>query len=81
MKRVLRSLLALGMIAAMLSVVVGSASAQTTEPSGQITVVNGTASTVDVVTAAADGSAIPLGSNLAPGAKCCLLYKSPSPPN
>ena len=68
MKRVTHSLLVVGMIAAMLSVVVASAGAQTVEPSGQITVVNGTASTVDVVTAAADGSAVVLGDGLAPGA-------------
>ena len=67
MRRVMSSLLVLGMIAAMLSVVVASAGAQTSEPSGQITVVNGTASTVDV-TAAADGNTVSLGDGLAPGA-------------
>ena len=67
MKRVTHSLLVVGMIAAMLSVVVGTAGAQTDEPSGRITVVNGTDTTVDVVTAAPDGTAIDLGSNLDPG--------------
>ena len=67
MKRVMSSLLVLGMIAAFMSIIVGSAGAQADTPSGQITVVNGTDTTVDVVTAAADGTAIDLGRSLKPG--------------
>jgi len=56
------------MIAAMLSVVVATAGAQTDGPSGQITVVNGLARQVDVTTVAADGTTvIDLGSDLDPG--------------
>jgi beta-lactam-binding protein with PASTA domain len=67
MKRVLSSLLVLGMIAAMLSVVVATAGAQTTEPSGQITIVNGIAREVNATTRAADGTVIDLGTGLAQG--------------
>lgn len=67
MKRMMSTLLALGMIAAMLSIFVGTAGAQTGGPSGQITVVNGTTATVKVTTVAADGSEIVLGNDLAPG--------------
>jgi len=61
------SLLVLGMIAAMLSVVVATAGAQTTEPSGQITVVNGIGREVNVTTVAADGTVIDLGTGIAHG--------------
>jgi len=56
MKRTISSVLALGMIAAMLSIFAGAASAQVTEPSGQIAVVNG--ASTDPVTADANGTAI-----------------------
>ena len=67
MKRVVSSLLALGMIAAMLSVAVASAVAQAPVPSGQITVVNGIPRPVNVTTVAEDGTVIDLGSNLDQG--------------
>jgi beta-lactam-binding protein with PASTA domain len=64
MKRIMTSLLVLGMIAAMLSVVIATAGAQTTEPSGQITVVNGIGRDVNATTVAADGTVIDLGSGI-----------------
>ena len=67
MKRVVSSLLVLGMIAAMLSVVVATAGAQTTQPSGQITVVNGMARDVVATAVPEDGPPIELGGTLAPG--------------
>jgi len=67
MKRVMTSLLVLGMIAAMLSVVVATAGAQTTEPSGQITVVNGLARDVVATAVPEDGPPVELGGTLAPG--------------
>jgi beta-lactam-binding protein with PASTA domain len=67
MKRIMTSLLVLGMMAAMLSVVVATAGAQTAEPSGQITVVNGIGREVNVTTVAADGTVIDLGTGLDQG--------------
>ena len=67
MKRIMTSLLVLGMIAATLSLVVVSAGAQTAEPSGQITVVNGIGREVNVTTVAADGTVIDLGTGLDQG--------------
>jgi subtilase family serine protease len=67
MKRAMSTLLALGMIAAMLSVFTVAAGAQTTEPSGQITVVNGTTNKVNVTAKADDGTEIDLGSGLTLG--------------
>jgi beta-lactam-binding protein with PASTA domain len=55
------------MIAAMLSVVAATAGAQTTEPSGQITVVNGMARDVVATAVPEDGPPIDLGGTLAPG--------------
>ncbi|MEA3503437.1 MAG: hypothetical protein U9R47_11715, partial [Actinomycetota bacterium] len=56
MKRTISSVLALAMVAALLAVFAGAASAQVTEDSGQIAVVNGTST--DPVTATAGGGAI-----------------------
>jgi beta-lactam-binding protein with PASTA domain len=67
MKRVMSSLLVLGMITVMLSAVVGSAGAQASEPSGQVTVVNGTASDVVARAVPEEGPPIALGGTLAPG--------------
>jgi len=68
MKRTMSTLLALGMIAALLSVFAGTAGAQTTEPSGQITAVNGLDVTVDVIAIAdADGSETELGKGVGIG--------------
>lgn len=68
MKRLMSSLLVVGMVTAMLAAVAGGASAQTADPSGQITVVNGTDVTVKAVTSDADGTTIDLGTGIAPGA-------------
>ena len=67
MKRVMSSFFVLGMITAMLSIVIGSAGAQAPDPSGQITVVNGTSATVDAVTTNADGDTVNLGTGIALG--------------
>jgi len=55
------------MVAAMLSAAVATAGAQTDGPSGQITVVNGTASDVLAQAKPEEGPPIPLGGILAPG--------------
>jgi beta-lactam-binding protein with PASTA domain len=66
MKRTISSVLALAMVAALLAIFAGAASAQTDTGKGQITAVNGTDKTVTVT--AADGTdTIDLGSGLAPG--------------
>jgi beta-lactam-binding protein with PASTA domain len=56
MKRTISSVLALAMVAALLAIFAGAASAQVTEPSGQIAVINGVST--DPVTAGADGTQI-----------------------
>jgi beta-lactam-binding protein with PASTA domain len=56
MKRTISSVLALAMVAALLAIFAGAASAEVTEPSGQIAVING--ASADPVTAGANGTQI-----------------------
>ena len=56
MKRTISSVLALAMVAALLAIFAGAASAEVTEPSGQIAVING--ASADPVTASANGTQI-----------------------
>ena len=77
MKRTISSVLALAMVAALLAIFAGAASAEVTEPSGQIAVING--ASADPVTASANGTQIGGDLAYAANAEAAILPAAGSP--